>query len=204
MASLSNSKGSLRFSLELAALESGPVLGRTQAASELAGSCEAPAPRLGLPIVSEAPPPRLLAATSMDFHDQKDGEFWPFVRYAVLWLGPSDPEELCAGLERLLRDEIPGFAFRSAEHGTLGLQVGKLSGTDAASTVYAVEVGIDLAGVLDEAGGAGNPPGESLALFRFQTGRSQLVAFARALSDELSQLRPASAVTPSGERAARS
>ncbi len=201
MACLASDRGSLRLSLELAARESGAPAARG------AEGCELPAPasaKIGLPIVGAKglgadELPRVLCAVSMDFHDRRDGEFWPFVRYAVLWLGPNDPQELVLGLERLLRDELPGFAFRCAGLGALGLQVGRLSGERVGTTRYAVEVGLDLAGVLDEAAGAGHPPGETLSLFRFQTGRGELVAFARGLADELAEIGGLGRATPPGE-----
>lgn len=191
MASLANSRSSLRFSLELAALESGmqpPARGD-----------EGP-----LRILPEKPAvaPRLLASVSMDFYDQRDREFWPFVRQAVLWLGPGDVDDVVRGLEGVLRDEVAGFAFRSGG-GELGIQVGRAApqpqpssspgGGDPASPhqkdAFAVEVGLDLATVLDEAAGAGHGAGEQLSLFRFVTGRAQLVSFGQALRDELFALR---------------
>ncbi|HUB06005.1 MAG TPA: hypothetical protein VMB50_03345 [Myxococcales bacterium] len=173
MATLGNLRNSLRFSLELAALESGVAPPRE-------GS-----PRPGLSIVgAPASVPRLLASVSMDFFDKKDREFWPFVRQAVLWLGPGDADDLVGGLEKLLRDELAGFAFRSGS-GELGLQLGKVQAETAAATTYAVEIGLDLATVLDEAAGTGHEAGDALSLFRFATGRPQLVAFGQALRDEL-------------------
>ncbi|MHB8417810.1 MAG: hypothetical protein ACYDCL_07025 [Myxococcales bacterium] len=185
MAVLANLRSSLRFSIELAALESG-----------LAPPREGAPPRAGLPIVPErSAAPRLLAAVSMDFFDQRDREFWPFVRQAVLWLGPGDADELVRGLTELLRDEVRGFAFRSGG-GELGLQIGKVEGATLAATAYAVEVGLDLAAVLDEAAGSGHEAGEALSLFRFATGRPQLVAFGQALRDDLIALRGERAPPP--------
>ncbi len=177
MAALANSRSSLRFSLELAALESG-VQPRVRGA-------EGP-----LKILPEGPTaaPRLLGSVSMDFYDQRDREFWPFVRQAVLWLGPGDADDLVKGLETVLRDESAGFAFRSGG-GELGIQVGRSRGSNATTTEYAVEIGLDLATVLDEAAGTGHVAGEQLSLFRFTTGRTQLVSFGQALRDELLAVR---------------
>lgn len=192
MALLSNSRNSLRFSLELATFESPGFQSRSAAQA-----CEVePPPRgkLGLPILGAGPkePSRLLAAVSMDFFDRRDTEFWPFVRQAVLWLGPRDAHELVEAVSRLVRDEVPGFTFRSAG-AELALQVGRSSAPAApeaglAQSLYAVEVGLDLAAVLNEAAGTGNEPGDALSLFRFATGRPQLVAFGQGLRDELAVL----------------
>jgi hypothetical protein len=194
MAILANTRNSLRFSLELATFESAPFMTRQQVADQEA---EAPRPKLGLPIVSpESAPQRLLASVSMDFFDKKDKEFWPFVRQAVLWLGPRDAHELVEGVSRLLRDEVPGFAYRSV-HSELAIQVGKVEAAaeagaaaeaKAAQTQYAVEIGLDLATVLNDAAGTGNEPGDALSLFRFATGRPQVVAFGQGLRDELAML----------------
>jgi hypothetical protein len=187
MALLANSHNSLRFSLELATFESFPMVTRQQAADQ---QLEAPPrPKLGLPIVGpEAAPQRLLASVSMDFFDRRDKEFWPFVRQAVLWLGPHDAHDLVEGISRLVRDEVPGFAYRSGAS-ELAIQIGKAEGApNAAQTLYAVEIGLDLATVLNEAAGTGNEPGEALSLFRFTTGRPQVVAFGQGLRDELAVL----------------
>ncbi len=209
MALLSNSRNSLRFSLELATFESAPMLTRQQAteADQQEPKTEAPRSKLGLPILGpQALPQRLLASVSMDFFDKKDSEFWPFVRQAVLWLGPRDAHDLVEGVSRLVRDEVPGFAYRSSASdpmlrpsasarrpaepafSELALQIGKVQEPNLAQTLYAVEVGLDLATVLNEAAGTGNEPGEALSLFRFSTGRPQVVAFGQGLRDELAML----------------
>ena len=212
MAFLSDARGSLRFDLSLAAFESPPLRSRIEREAELA---KAESPRIGLPIVGEAPPPRrLLATASMDFYDRKDQEFWPFVRMGVLWLGPGDARDLSDGLGRLIRDEVPGFAFRSecasvpGGASELALQIGRVGesgaeedgsagrraeagGPEPSKTVYAIEIGLDLAALLNEASGAKNEPGEALSLFRFSTGRPQLVAFGQELQAELAAVEQA-------------
>ncbi len=181
MAALCNARGSLRFSLELAALET-PELPRRSELSDPA------AEKLRLRILGEASaPPRVLGRVSVDFFDRRDESFWPFVRQAVLWLGPSDATDLGEGLGRLLRDEVPGFSFQSAGK-ELALQCLRLEAASAAATVYAIEVGIDLARPLDEASGPGHLAGEALSLFRFSAGRPQMVAFAQSLREELAAL----------------
>jgi hypothetical protein len=190
MALLANSRNSLRFSLELATFESGAMLTRQQAleADQQEPKPEAPRSKLGLPVLGpQAEPKRILASVSMDFFDKKDGEFWPFVRQAVLWLGPRDAHELVEGISRLVRDEVPGFAYRSG-HSELAVQIGKVQEPNLAQTLYAVEIGLDLATVLNEAAGTGNEPGDALSLFRFSTGRPHVVAFGQGLRDELAML----------------
>ncbi len=56
------------------------------------------------------------------------------------------------------------------------------------NAAYAVEVGLDLATGLGAAAGRGHDPGDALSLFRFATGRPQLVAFGQALRDELAAI----------------
>lgn len=190
MALLANSRNSLRFSLELATFESGAMLTRQQAleAEQQEPKPEAVGSKLGLPVLGpQAAPQRLLASVSMDFFDKKDSEFWPFVRQAVLWLGSRDAHDLVEGISRLVRDEVPGFAYRSGGS-ELAVQIGKVQEPNLAQTVYAVEIGLDLATVLNEAAGTGNEPGDALSLFRFNTGRPQVVAFGQGLRDELAML----------------
>jgi hypothetical protein len=179
----------LRFSLELATFESGPMMTRQQALeADQKEAPEAPRSKLGLPVLApQAAPRRLMASVSMDFFDRKDSEFWPFVRQAVLWLGPRDAHDLVEGISRLVRDEVPGFAYRSAGS-ELAVQIGKVQEPNLASTLYAVEIGLDLAAVLNDAAGTGNEQGDALSLFRFGTGRPQVVAFGQGLRDELAML----------------
>jgi hypothetical protein len=68
------------------------------------------------------------------------------------------------------------------------VQIGKVQEPTVAQTLYAVEIGLDLAAVLNEAAGTGNEPGDALSLFRFATGRPQVVAFGQELRDELATL----------------
>ncbi len=176
MAVLFDARGALRLAISLAALETGERPARGE--------------RLLRVVADEPAKPRLLAAASVDWLDRRDGEFWPFVRRPALWLGPDDADGLAHGVERLLRDEVAGFAFRSAG-GELALQLGRMPGEDMARTAYAVEAGIDLGGLLAEASGAEHEPGEALSLFRFTTRRAPLVEFGRGLREELSALRAA-------------
>jgi hypothetical protein len=193
MAQLPNHpRGSLRFVLSLGAIETGAPAPR-----EDPTLCEVPPPpepgRVALPIVSGARPgpSRVLATAGVEYLDRGDHEFWPYVRYGVLWLGPGDAEGLIEGVSRLIRDEVPGFVFRSSGSAELGLQVSKLpssAGAPAAQDAYGVEVGLDLAPLLNESAGGPHDPGEALSLFRYTTARPQLVAFGQTLKEELQAL----------------
>jgi len=185
-------RGSLRFVLSLGAVETAAPPPRGDLTS-----CEAPAPpeagRVSLPIVTggRPGPSRVLATAGVEYLDRTDREFWPYVRFGVLWLGPGDADGLIEGVSRLIRDEVPGFAFRSSGSSELGVQISKLpgaAGAPAAQDTYAVEVGLDLAPLLTETAGGPHAPGEALSLFRFVTSRPQLVAFGQALKDEFQAL----------------
>jgi hypothetical protein len=184
-------RGSLRFVLSLGAIETAAPAPR-----EDPTLCEVPpAPepgRISLPVVSSARtgPSRVLATAGVEYLDRTDREFWPYVRFGVLWLGPGDAEGLVEGVSRLVRDEVPGFVFRSSGSAELGLQISKLPGTAGAvaQDTYGVEVGLDLAPLLTESAGGPHATGEALSLFRYTTGRPELVAFGLALKEELQAL----------------
>jgi hypothetical protein len=192
MAQLPNHpRGSLRFVLSLGAIETVAPPPRGDPTS-----CEVPAEpeprRVALPILSSAGPSqgRMLATAAVEYLDRTDREFWPYVRFGVLWLGPGDAAGLVDGISRLIRDEVPGFVFRSTGAAELGLQISKLPGVigAAAQDTYGVEVGLDLAPLLTESAGGPHPAGEALSLFRYTTARPQLVAFGQALKEELQAL----------------
>jgi hypothetical protein len=190
MAQLPNPRGSLRFVLSLGAIETAAPPPRGDPTS-----CETPAEpeprRTALPILSEAGQRqnRVLATAGVEYLDRSDREFWPYVRFAVLWLGSGDVAGLIEGVSRLVRDEVPGFLFRSSGPAELGLQISKLpSLAGAAQDSYAVEVGLDLAPLLTESAGGPHDAGEALSLFRYTTGRPHLVAFGQALREELQAL----------------
>ena len=190
MAQLPNPRGSLRFVLSLGAVETAAPPPR-----EDPTSCEAPAVpgpgRSALPILSDAGVlrNRVLATAAVEYLDRRDREFWPYVRFAVLWLGPGDAEGLLEGVSRLVRDEVPGFLFRSSGSAELGLQISKLPGlAGAAQDSYAVEVGLDLGPLLTESAGGPHSAGEALSLFRYTTSRPHLVAFGQSLREELQAL----------------
>jgi hypothetical protein len=194
MAQLLNQPGTLRFVLSLGAIETAAPTPRGDPAScDVPAIPDVPEPRrLGLPILSQGTSSenRVLATAGVEYLDRSDREFWPYVRFGVLWLGSGDPDGLIEGLSRLVRDEVPGFLFRSSGLGELGLQISKLPGSGpVAADTYGVEVGLDLGPLLTEAAGGAHAPGEALSLFRYTTGRPQLVAFAQSFREELQTLK---------------
>lgn len=128
-------------------------------------------------------PERVLARVSVDHLDSKDSEYWPFVRLPSYWLSLDEAKEFVESLERVIRDEVPGFAFRSQIGTELGVQVGK---TEAGP--YAVELGLDLARYLATYAGTKEADGEALSLFRFLVPLPELVSFASTMRTELSEL----------------
>jgi hypothetical protein len=122
----------------------------------------------------------VLGDLALEHFDRRDKAFWPFLHLAVFRMTSGDAETLVASLERLLRGEAKGFAFRSSVSEDLGLQLGQ-----ALENRYQVEVGVDLKAFLAETAGALGAAGESLALFRFSTNQAELVCFARELKSEL-------------------
>ncbi len=162
MALLPNAQGTLRLELLLADKETVPASG--EFASALGRG-------------------RLLARAAVEHLDSKDGAFWPFIRLTPYWLRLEECEELVGSLERVVRGEIQGVSFRSAVTEELGLQIGV-----SPEGTLSVEVGIDLHRYLARYSGKQTTPGTELALFRFETGRPQLVNFAAELRTELREL----------------
>jgi hypothetical protein len=168
MAALPNDTGSLWFRLDLVDREA-PVRGP-------------------IPVVTEdgrLPSGRLLASASVEYLDRRDGERWPVVRLAVLWVAPDSARALVAGLSDVLQGSAPGFAWQSGEDAAVGLQVGAPSvAAGAPQGAFQVEVGLDLAPFLSEVAGVPRRPASELALFRFAATRPALVAFADAVRAE--------------------
>lgn len=167
MAELVSDTGALRFRLA--------VVGR-----EAPRRGPAPEPEPG-----PAPPGRLLATASLDYLDRRDGERWPLVEVAALYLAPEAARALAAGLADLLQGLAPGFSWQSGEPAALGIQLAASRGEPEGT--YLAEIGMDLSGFLAEA--SGNPPraGVELALFRFLATRASVVAFASALRAEIEE-----------------
>ena len=162
MASLHNDKKSLRFRLSLADRE---------LPQRLPGQ-PAPDPKSG----------RLLGDLGIEHFDRRDKTYWPFVHQAVFWMALPDCEGLLRNLESIIRGELAGFAFRSTLVDDLGLQIGKQEGR------YSVEVGLDLNTYLTDTAGSFGAPGDALALFRFTTNQTEMVAFAHELKTELARV----------------
>ncbi len=125
---------------------------------------------------------RVLAQAGVEHFDRKDGAWWPLLRVPALWLEPPAPGSLLEELERLVRGESTGFAWRASSD-AIALQLGRHE-----DGRLLVELGADLSGFLIEQTGAGAPTGESLALFRLVSTQAALVAFAGELRDELREL----------------
>ncbi len=172
MAALPNDTGSLWFRLDLVDREA-PVRGP-------------------VPVVTEdgrVPSGRLLASASIEYLDRRDGERWPVVRLAVLYLAPDSARALVAGLSDVLQGNAPGFAWQSGEDAAVGLQVGSPPGAAAATPgALQVEIGLDLAPFLSEVAGAPRRPASELALFRFSATRPAVVAFADSVRGEVEDL----------------
>jgi len=166
MADLVSDSGALRFRLRLADRERGAVP---------PGGGE-----------RRAPAGRLLASASLDYLDRRDGERWPLVELAALYLAPEAARSLSEGLADLVRGAAPGLSWQSGDPAALGLQAGAPAG--APGGAWQVEVGIDLSGFLAETAGTPARPGAELALFRFPAARAALVAFSSALEAETSEL----------------
>ncbi len=158
MSELANDSGSLRFALEIA--------GR------------APAP----PAPPGEPPGRLLATAGLQYHDRRDGEWWPLVRLPVVYVERASLQELLRALRELLQGSAPGFAWRPGDDAMVGLQLGATPGGAV------VEVGLDLGAFLAEAAGAPRRPEAELALFRFRAAQRDLVRFSEELALELEAL----------------
>ena len=163
MAELFSDTGALRFRLEM-----------------LSGETAGAAPD------GRAPPGRLLARASLDYLDRRDGERWPFVELAALWLDGEAARALSGGLSALVQGRQPGFTWRSGDPAALGLQAGAPAATPQG--LYLVEVGMDLSEFLSGAAGTAPRSGVELALFRFPVSRAALVAFASAVQEEVEGL----------------
>ncbi len=166
MAALSNPTQSLRLRLTLADQE-------TLSSSAL----QLPAVRVARKLVAQA---------AIEHFDKADATWWPFVRLVVYRLTVGEAQELVAAVERLIRAESRGFAFRSQVSTELGLQLGR--GEQEQADSFVVEAGVDLQGLLGRLSGARRGEGEDLALFRFGTTLAELVSFASELKEELREL----------------
>ncbi|HEX9289080.1 MAG TPA: hypothetical protein VF904_06115 [Anaeromyxobacteraceae bacterium] len=156
MAELRNDSGALRLGLELVAQEGEP-------AGAAAG--------------------RLLATAGLEYHDRRDGEWWPLVRLPPLHLPAPAVERLVADLTSLLAGASQGFAWRAEDDAAIALQLGAVP--DGA----VVEVGVDLGAFLADTAGVPRRPEAELALFRFRAAQPELVRFSDALGRELEALR---------------
>lgn len=161
MAELRNDRGALRCALTLA--------GRASPAGPPGGS-------------AAGPTLELLATAAVEYHDARDGEWWPLVRLPPLRVTAAQIDELLAATAALLRGEGEGFAWHAGAEAPLAVQLGATAGGAV------VEIGLDLSGFLAEAAGGGGPGGE-LALFRFRTAQADLVRFSDALASELGTIR---------------
>jgi hypothetical protein len=168
MAELPNDTGSLWFRLDLVDREA-PLRGPAPVATE----------------DGRMPSGRLLASASIEYLDRRDGERWPLVRLAVLYLSVDSARALVAGLSDLLQGNAPGFAWRSGDDAAVGLQIGAPESPPGEPRAHLqVDVGLDLSLFLQEAAGAPRRPAGELALFRFSAGRPAVVAFADAVRGE--------------------
>lgn len=125
------------------------------------------------------PQGRLLATAAIEFFDQRDRQFWPFVRIPPVLVFPADLAALLAGLRDVVDGRSPGFAWRPGQEESLGVQVGSEGGQATC------EVGFDLAGFLSDVAGQPRRTGRELGLFRFPTTQAALVKFASDLRAEL-------------------
>jgi len=164
MAHLPNDAGSMRLAVTLVDREA-PVRG-------------------GLPAFQGVPGGRLLGTAAVEHFDRRDREWWPFVRLPALYVAAEALEGLVAGIRDLLAGGTPAYAWQPGVGVPLALQ---LSIADGPPGVL-VEVGLDLGPWLAEmvAGTAGS----EACLFRFATGRAELVRFADALATEARQVAP--------------
>lgn len=128
-----------------------------------------------LPVAGAGP---ALAVAAVEHLDRRDREWWPFVRLPAIHLAPEAGEGLVAALREHLSGASPGFAWQSSERGPLALQLGPAPGAGSL-----VEVAVDLGPWLADV--AAVAPGSEACLFRFATGRAELVRFADGLSEEL-------------------
>jgi hypothetical protein len=121
---------------------------------------------------------RWLASAALEYHDRRDGEWWPFVRLPVVHLGATALDELLAGLAAVVAGSQQGVAWRAGDDAPVGLQLGAVPGGAV------VEVGLDLSLFLAESAGVPPRPNAELALFRFRALQPGLVRFSDALARE--------------------
>jgi hypothetical protein len=168
MADLANDAGTLRLRLALVDRET-PVRG--------------PLPVEGGD--GRASSGRLLGTAGVELLDRRDGEWWPVLRIAALYLAPAAVQALVGGLQDVLQGNAPGFAWQEGDPPALGVQVGAVEGAEGS---ILVEVGLDLSVVLADLAEVARRPGAELALFRWTATRAGVVAFAGALRAEAGSL----------------
>jgi hypothetical protein len=126
-------------------------------------------------------PVRLLATAAVEWLDQRDHEWWPFVRLPPLWIEEEVAAALASGIRELFQGGEPGFAWQAGA--SFGLQLGLAEG-DA----VVVEIGVDLGAFLADASGLPPRAGGEAALFRFTTAPADLVRFGGAVEAQLREL----------------
>lgn len=126
-------------------------------------------------------PVRLLATAAVEWLDQRDGEWWPFVRLPPLWIDEAAATALADGVRGLLQGGEPGFAWQAGA--MLGLQLGLSEGG-----AVVVEIGVDLGAFLADASGLPSRAGGEAALFRFVASAPDLVRFGGAVEAQLGEL----------------
>lgn len=130
---------------------------------------------------SEPPPGRVLTTAAIEWIDQRDAEWWPFVRLPPLWVDEDALAALGDGTRELLQGAVPGFSWQAGT--SLGLQLGLVEGAAV------VELGVDLGPFLADASGLRSPAAGEAALFRFGVKLAELVRFAGEVEAELAAIR---------------
>jgi hypothetical protein len=166
MADLLNDTGALRFGMALAGRER-PLAGQGALGSAL------------------SQPGRVLCTVALEYLDQSDGQFWPFIRVPVVWMPPDALESLLEGISALVRGESAGFSWQPGEHAPMGLQIGS---EGAPIGGLQIELGLDLGAFLAEVAGSPRRPGGELALFRFLTTQAAMVRFGDLLRTEREEM----------------
>jgi hypothetical protein len=166
MADLLNDTGALRFGMALAGRE-----------RPLAGG--------NAPGGSLVQPGRVLCSVALEYLDQRDGLFWPFIRVPVVWMPPDALESLLEGVGSVVRGVSAGFAWQPGEQAAIGLQIGS-EGAPAGG--LQIELGLDLGAFLADVAGSPRRPGHELALFRFLTSQAAAVRFADLLRSEQAEM----------------
>jgi hypothetical protein len=126
-------------------------------------------------------PVRLLATAAVEWLDQRDREWWPFVRLPPLWIDEGAATALTDGIRSLLQGGEPGFAWQAGA--MLGLQLGL-----AEDGAVVIEIGVDLGAFLADASGLPSRAGGEAALFRFTASSQDLVRFGGAVETQLDEL----------------